>query len=154
MIKKVLISLSIVLGILSGYVLIGKCGVSTRNWILLSFAPYMLIAGLSLLIKSNLLQSVVVPFLLFYGAGLILNTKWILENIYSHISGVFMLVMAVYIILTKMIKLKFIRTVLGMVVGVILFAAIKYYRVNYISKKDLKSVPILENRLLYFLYNK
>ncbi len=149
MIRKVLITVAIIMSLISFYVLVGKTGVPIKVWLFVSLGPYMLIAALAMKFKSSLLQTILIPFLLFYGIGTVLNLPWKAQYAYAHISAILMLIMVVYFVVRHIIRLKFIKIALGIFIGVILFFALKYYQKNYISSKDLKKIPSLENRLLY-----
>lgn len=149
MIRKILITLSVILSAISFYILVGKYGVMWKVWLFVSLGPYLLIAALAMLLKSSLLQTILIPFLLFYGIGSILNIPREAQYAYAHVSAVIMLATVIYIFVRHIIRLKFIKIILGIVIGVILFFVLKYYQKNYISRDDLKKIPYLENRILY-----
>ncbi|MDA3792806.1 MAG: hypothetical protein PF545_04010 [Elusimicrobia bacterium] len=154
MIKKILVSLAIILSGLSFYIIVGKFNVEPLVWLWISFAPYMLIAALAIVIKNRLLQIVFVPSLLFYGAGTLLAVPIEFKYSYAHISAVVMIVMSVYIIFTQLIRLRVLRIFFGLLGGIILFLAVQVVRPKFVGKEDVDNISYRENTLLYNINSK
>ncbi|MFH1416393.1 MAG: hypothetical protein ABIH89_09960 [Elusimicrobiota bacterium] len=149
MIKKILTISAIAVAAVSFYFLVGKNNVPVKIWFLVSFGPYLIIAALAMKFNSAVIQSALVPIFLFYGAGSVLNIPWQARYYFAHVSAILMLVLTVYFIIMQVSRLKFIKIMLGVIAGIIIFFGMNYYRRNYIDKDDLKKVPYLENKLLY-----
>ncbi len=149
MIKKILVTLSVILSGVSFYVIVGKYNVSWTSWCWVSFAPYMLIAAVAMIVNNRLLQTIFVPSLLFYGAGTLLAEPIKFQYSYAHISPVVMILMSIYIIFTQLIRLRVLRIIFGLLVGIILFLVVHLVRPNFLDKEDLKNISFRENTLLY-----
>ena len=149
MIKKILITLAVIMSALSFYIIVVKYEMSIKSWLWLSVSPYLLLASLALVIKSGFLQSVLLPYLLFYGVGIIINIERVPLYAFAHILAVLMIVFAVYILFTQLVRLRFIRMIAGILIGVAIFFIVNYIQRNYVNLSDLRKIPRLEKQLLY-----
>jgi len=149
MIKKIIIFLSLLIAFVSYYIVVYKHGISIQSWALVSVSPFLILLAVSLFARLKMLQAVLVPFLVFYGLGSVLNIPWIPKFYFAHFTGLVMLASAVYIIFTQLLRLRLVRIVVGITAGIIIFFLFKYYQQSHVREIDLKRIPKLEKRLLF-----
>ena len=152
MIKKISLAVTLVLTGISYYVFVVKEGLSLSEWLLVTYAAYGLLAAVALYAKNSMIQAIMFPLLMIYGAGCLINSGWELENIYAHISGIIFIILGVYILITNLLKLKVIKIVLGLVLGIILFFGVRLVRENKFEEDRLVKLYKLENQLIVNLY--
>lgn len=147
MIKKILALLAVIMAGVSFYVICVQYNTPVITWLLTSYTIYMVLAAAAIIVKNRFLQAVTAPALIFYGGKLAITLPPPYKYAYAYISAAIMLTMAVYIILGLVLKLKFIKLVLGLLTGIILLLAVTYTGSNMAGDEERRITAYREDTL-------
>ena len=145
--KKVLILLQLLLASVSFMVIVVISGASAGTWALASSAPVMLLSAVSLAFKVSLLQTLLVPAMLFYGLGALFFLEWSLRHSFAHLSGAVLTAGAAYILLARLVKLKIISTVVRVLLGALILASFLFIRSRLAVWPEMQRIAELENKV-------
>ncbi|MBN2407664.1 MAG: hypothetical protein JXJ19_08195 [Elusimicrobia bacterium] len=147
--KKILTALCLIMAAISFYIMVGRNGTDIKLWLTVSFAPFMVISAVAIMLNNGFLQMIILPFLLVYGFGSVFNVPWAAEYAYAHICGILVLTVSAYSVFRHMIRLRFVKIAVGIAVGCVLFISSKYYQRNYLSAVKIKKITDIEKSLLF-----
>lgn len=92
-----------------------------------------LLVAFALILGKRILMNVLIPFLLFYGAGGFFVFHWSLKTVPAHISHSIMVLTALYIIYLMITRWDIVRLVVGIALGIILFVPFRAYETHYLK---------------------
>ncbi len=105
-------------------------------WLFGSFSIYLLLAGIFIYFKRRLMQTVLIPLLLFYGIGGFLTLPFEGEFAFGLIASGLMVIMVCYILLSQLARLRVLRTFLALLLGIIFFMAVQYANYTVVEDSD------------------
>ncbi len=126
MMRKIIALAGLLAGVMSLTAIVWRGGMPFIYWLFGSFSVYLLLSGFLIYFKRTLLQTVIIPFLLFYGMGGFLTLPLDTEYIFGLAASGLMILMVFYILLSQLAKLRILRTVFALLLGMVLFMAVQY----------------------------
>ncbi|GEM_PF-3437951 len=146
--KRIIIGLSLIVSLISFYVVVVVHGMNFGKWMLTSFSPYMFIGAVALFLKRKMVQCFVLPFLIYYGMYMIFGVGWSLDYSFAYISAIVMLALAAYVILAQILKFRIIRFIIGLLVGVVLFIGVYIARNELTTRQEREEISEIEYGIL------